>query len=55
MAPERMLWGTDWPHPTEKAHKPDDATLVDRFATWIDRADWQQMIFVTNPVKLYGF
>lgn len=55
MAPERMLWGTDWPHPTEKAHKPDDATLVDTFATWIDRADWQQMIFVTNPVKLYGF
>lgn len=55
MAPERMLWGTDWPHPTEKAHKPDDATLVDTFATWIDRADWQQMIFVSNPVKLYGF
>jgi len=55
MAPERMLWGTDWPHPTEKTHKPDDAVLVDTIAVWIGRADWQQMIFVANPVKLYGF
>lgn len=55
MAPERMLWGTDWPHPTEKTHKPDDAALVDTIAAWIGRADWQQMIFVANPVKLYGF
>ena len=55
MAPERMLWGTDWPHPTEKMHKPDDAALVDTIAAWIGRADWQQMIFVANPVKLYGF
>lgn len=55
MAPERMLWGTDWPHPTEKAHKPDDAALLDTIAAWIGRADWQQMIFVANPVKLYGF
>jgi D-galactarolactone isomerase len=55
MAPERMLWGTDWPHPTEKSEKPDDASLVDVFAGWIGRADWQQMIFVSNPEKLYGF
>jgi predicted TIM-barrel fold metal-dependent hydrolase len=55
MAPERTLWGTDWPHPTEKAHKPDDAALVDTIAAWIGRADWQHMIFVANPVKLYGF
>nr|WP_311529124.1 amidohydrolase family protein [uncultured Ralstonia sp.] len=55
MAPERMLWGTDWPHPTEKAHKPNDAALVDAIAAWMERADWQHMIFVANPVKLYGF
>lgn len=55
MAPERTLWGTDWPHPTEKAHKPDDAALVDTIAAWIGRTDWQHMIFVANPVKLYGF
>lgn len=55
MAPERMLWGTDWPHPTEKASKPDDARLLDLFANWIGRADWQQLVFVSNPSKLYGF
>lgn len=55
MAPERMLWGTDWPHPTQSANKPDDAALLDTMAAWIGRADWQQMIFVANPVKLYGF
>jgi len=55
MAPERMLWGTDWPHPTQKTKKPDDASLVDVIAGWIGRSDWQQMIFVTNPTKLYGF
>ncbi|SDJ49445.1 Predicted metal-dependent hydrolase, TIM-barrel fold [Paraburkholderia steynii] len=55
MAPERMLWGTDWPHPTEKTHKPDDANLLDIIAGWIGRADWQQRIFVDNPVKLYQF
>ena len=55
MAPERMLWGTDWPHPTEKAHKPDDASLLDTIADWIGRPAWQHLIFVTNPTKLYGF
>ncbi|SAK80731.1 amidohydrolase 2 [Caballeronia calidae] len=55
MAPERMLWGTDWPHPSEKGAKPGDAILVDVIAGWIGRADWQRMIFVSNPAKLYGF
>lgn len=55
MAPERMLWGTDWPHPTEKYTKPNDANLVNVIAGWIERPDWQQMIFVSNPTKLYGF
>ncbi|WP_027803242.1 amidohydrolase family protein [Paraburkholderia dilworthii] len=55
MAPERTLWGTDWPHPSEKGSKPDDARLLDVIAGWIGRADWQQMIFVSNPTRLYGF
>ncbi|CAG9232850.1 Amidohydrolase 2 [Burkholderia gladioli] len=55
MAPERMLWGTDWPHPTEKGTKPDDANLVDVIAGWLGRADRQEMAFVTNPEKLYRF
>jgi predicted TIM-barrel fold metal-dependent hydrolase len=55
LAPERMLWGSDWPHPTEKSRKPDDAKLLDTVASWIDRAEWQRRIFVTNPSELYGF
>jgi len=54
MAPERLLWGTDWPHPTQKSDKPDDANLVDVIAGWIGQPKWQQ-IFVSNPEKLYGF
>ncbi len=53
--PERMLWGTDWPHSTQTAGKPDDAGLVDVIAGWIDRPVRQQMIFVTNPTRLNGF
>jgi len=55
IAPERMLWGTDWPHPTQKTDKPDDASMLDVIAGWIGRPDWQQLIFVTNPAKLYRF
>lgn len=55
LAPERMLWGTDWPHPTQTSGKPDDASLIDVIAGWIDRPEWQRMIFVTNPTRLYGF
>jgi D-galactarolactone isomerase len=55
MAPERMVWGTDWPHPSVKGVKPDDANLVDVAAGWIERPDWQRMIFVLNASQLYGF
>ncbi|BCG04252.1 2-pyrone-4,6-dicarboxylate hydrolase (plasmid) [Paraburkholderia sp. PGU19] len=55
MAPERMLWGTDWPHPTQKTDKPDDASLLDTIAGWIGRPDWQYLIFIDNPAKLYRF
>jgi len=55
MAPERMLWGSDWPHPSEKGSKPNDASLLDVIAGWIGRDDWRQMIFVSNPASLYGF
>jgi predicted TIM-barrel fold metal-dependent hydrolase len=50
-----MLWGTDWPHPTERGVKPDDAGLLDTIDGWIGRSDWQQKIFVDNATRLYGF
>ena len=53
-APERMVWGSDWPHPTEK-DKPDDAVLFDLLAEWAPDAATRQRILVTNPEELYGF
>jgi predicted TIM-barrel fold metal-dependent hydrolase len=55
IAPERLVWGSDWPHPTEKAAKPDDAHMLDCFNDWIGAANLRQRIFVDNPARLYGF
>jgi predicted TIM-barrel fold metal-dependent hydrolase len=53
-APERMVWGSDWPHPTE-TEKPDDAVLLDLLGDWTpDDASWRR-ILVENPAKLYHF
>jgi predicted TIM-barrel fold metal-dependent hydrolase len=55
-APERMVWGSDWPHPTESAeHKPDDAVLFDLLAAWAPDASTRRRILVENPEELYGF
>ena len=53
-APERMVWGSDWPHPTE-AEKPDDAVLLDLVAEWAGDEAMRKRILVDNPAKLYGF
>jgi len=53
-APERMVWGSDWPHPTE-IHKPDDALLFDLLSAWAPDAATRQRILVDNPATLYGF
>ena len=53
-APERMLWGSDWPHPTEK-DKPDDAVLFDLLATIAPDEPLRARILVTNPAQLYDF
>jgi predicted TIM-barrel fold metal-dependent hydrolase len=55
-APERMVWGSDWPHPTEKPDdKPNDATLFDLLSEWAPDAALRQRILVSNPEALYGF
>ena len=55
-APERMVWGSDWPHPTEKADaKPDDAVLFDLLADWAPREAVRNRILVDNPASLYRF
>ena len=53
-APERMVWGSDWPHPTEK-DKPDDALLLDLLSEWAPDATTRRRILVDNPQALYGF
>ncbi|MDR3561521.1 MAG: amidohydrolase family protein [Negativicutes bacterium] len=53
-APERMVWGSDWPHPTEK-QKPDDAILFDLLAEWAPDQKTVHRILVDNPAALYGF
>jgi len=53
-APERILWGTDWPHPNVK-WLPDDAALVDLFVLMAPESALQKQILVDNPARLYGF
>lgn len=52
--PERMLWGTDWPHP-DVAVVPDDAGLLQTMFDWVPDAATRQRILVDNPAKLYRF
>jgi predicted TIM-barrel fold metal-dependent hydrolase len=54
-APERLVWGSDWPHPTEQGQKPDDAVLFDLLSDWAPDARVRQRILVENPAALYGF
>lgn len=56
LAPERLVWGTDWPHPTlpENA-KPDDALLADLTSDWIGSESLRSRIFAENPSRLYEF
>jgi 2-pyrone-4,6-dicarboxylate lactonase len=53
-APDRILWGTDWPHPNVK-WMPNDGDLVDLFPMMALTPDLQRKILVDNPARLYGF
>ncbi len=51
--PDRVLWGTDWPHPNMKSHMPDDGALVDIVPRIAPTADLQRRLLVDNPQRLY--
>lgn len=51
--PERVLWGTDWPHPNLKDHMPDDGLLVDFIPHIASTAELQYQLLVDNPTRLY--
>ena len=54
-APERMLWASNWPHPSFKSGFPDEADLLDCVADWAPGEAARLKILVANPAKLYGF
>lgn len=51
--PDRVLWGTDWPHPNMKSHIPDDGQLVDYIPRIAVTSEQQQRLLVDNPMRLY--
>ena len=51
--PDRILWGTDWPHVNHFAQMPNDGDLMDAFADWVPESELQRAILVDNPNRLY--
>jgi predicted TIM-barrel fold metal-dependent hydrolase len=54
-APERLVWGSDWPHTTEAPGTVNDADLVDLLQAWSGPHATMDRILVDNPARLYGF
>ncbi|MCZ2495855.1 amidohydrolase family protein [Xylophilus sp. Kf1] len=54
-APQRMLWGSDWPHTTAPAGSVDDAQLLDQLRRWCDDDRLMDAVLVDHPAVLYGF
>jgi predicted TIM-barrel fold metal-dependent hydrolase len=54
-APERIMWGTDWPHPNKYEINPNDGDLVDAVGDWIRDDGLRQKVLVDNPVSFYRF
>ncbi|HEY3925778.1 MAG TPA: amidohydrolase family protein [Acidothermaceae bacterium] len=51
--PDRVLWGTDWPHPNLKTHMPDDGALVDLIPRVASTTELQHQLLIDNPMRLY--
>ncbi|WP_198374119.1 amidohydrolase family protein [Neoroseomonas rubea] len=54
-APDRCVWGTDWPHPSLSAWMPEDGALLDLLGEWAPSAAERRRVLVDNPAALYGF
>lgn len=54
-APDRLLWGTDWPHPNIKGPAPDEFVLLDLLKRVLGNPAFQYRVLVENPARLYGF
>lgn len=51
--PDRVLWGTDWPHPNMRSHTPDEGMLVDYIPRIAATPELQKKLLVDNPMRLY--
>jgi len=54
-APERIMWGTDWPHPNKYVVNPNDGDLVDAFGDWVSDEAMRRRIMVETPAAFYRF
>lgn len=54
-APERCLWGSDWPHVSQYERVPKTRELLDLLADWVPDEERRRLLFVDNPRRLYGF
>jgi 2-pyrone-4,6-dicarboxylate lactonase len=52
---DRILWGSDWPHPICPVPMPNDGDLLDQLAVWVPDAGLRKQILADNPATLYGF
>jgi len=51
--PDRVIWGTDWPHPNLTYHMPDDGLLVDVIPNIAPTPELRGKLLVDNPMRLY--
>ena len=54
-APERLVWGSDWPHVMLKGAMPNDADLVYLIGRWLPEPMHRRQVLVENPAVLYDF
>ena len=54
-APDRVVWGTDWPHASAREKMQDDGDLADLLESWVPDKQTRRQVLVTNPERLYGF
>jgi predicted TIM-barrel fold metal-dependent hydrolase len=54
-APDRIMWGTDWPHPNKYEVNPNDGDLVDAFGGWVTDESMRRRILVDTPATFYRF
>ncbi len=54
-APDRVVWGTDWPHPSPHGTMPNDGDLADMLGQWVPDEAQRRRVLVDNPARLYAF